>query len=192
MTERSNDLTDQKHLALPVMRPWRVRLVSAVVLFVIVGHLHEILRQAEHWPFSNYPMWATVTRSWDVTQSLPVGVSGEGPTAEVPLTDPAYFAPMPIYHQRLALDRAARRHKDAVLRDYLSHYERRRTAKLHAGPELRGIRIYQLAWTMDRNASNAKTPGEKRLLYEYPPPAAVPMTTSSSRLSEPGSPRGSR
>lgn len=193
VTGRSNNPPDEGHVAPSAMRPWRVRVVSAVVLLVIVGHLHEVARQSEHWPFSNYPMWATVTREWDVTQAMPVGVSADDSTGEIVLTDPAYFAPMPIFHQRLALDRAARRQKDAVLRDYLSHYERRRRAGLHAGPELRGIRVYQLAWTMDRHASNAETPGQKRLLYEYPPPAAAPSATaSSSPATAPADPRGAR
>jgi len=31
-----------------------ILLVGAIVL----GHLYDIARQQEHWPFSNYPMWA--------------------------------------------------------------------------------------------------------------------------------------
>ena len=100
-----------------------------------------------------------------------MGVTAANPSVEVKLTDPAYFAPMPIYYQRLNLERAARRKRDDMLRDYLARYERRREAGEHGGPPLRGIRVYENGWLMDRSASNVQSPERRTLLYEYQAPA---------------------
>jgi hypothetical protein len=152
------------------MKRWRLWLVNGVIAVLVVGHLWEIGRQSEHWPFSNYPMWARVTREWRLRHVVPLGVTAEEPFEEVKLTDPAYFAPMPMYYQRLNLERAARRKRDDMLRDYLAHYEQRRREGLHDGPPLRSIRLYEHAWTMERDASDVAKPEKTTLLYEYPPP----------------------
>ena len=155
------------------MRRWRVWLVNGVVVVLVLAHAMEIARQTEHWPFSNYPMWARVSREWHETQVVPVGVTDSVPPAEVPLTDPAYFAPMPLYYQRLNFRGVYRKpgQRDKLLRDYLDRYERRRTQHLHNGPPLRAVRLYELYWTMDRGAGNVGAPERRTLVYEYPPPA---------------------
>src|SRR5215208_251314 len=38
--------------------PRRRLLVYAVIAVILLGHAYDIIRQQEHWPFSNYPMWA--------------------------------------------------------------------------------------------------------------------------------------
>ena len=146
-------------------------MVNGIVAVLVLGHLMEIARQTEHWPFSNYPMWARVSKGWAETQVVPMGVLADDPAVEIPLTDPAYFAPMPVYYQRLNFRAVARKPgvRDALLRDYLDRYEQRRTALEHAGPALRGIRLYELYWTMDRGASNVGSPERRTLVYEYPP-----------------------
>jgi hypothetical protein len=155
------------------MKPWRVWLVNGLVAALVLGHLMEVARQTEHWPFSNYPMWARVSKEWTETQVVPVGVLADNPSEEVPLNDPAYFAPMPVYYQRLNFRSAARKPglRDRMLGDYLNRYERRRQSDEHDGPPLRAIRLYELYWTMDRGATNAATPERRTLIYEYPPAA---------------------
>jgi hypothetical protein len=98
-----------------------------------------------------------------------MGVLADDASVEIRLTDPAYFAPMPIYYQRLNFRSVARKPgvRDALLRDYLDRYERRRTADQHGGPALQGIRLYELYWTMDRSASNVGAPERRTLVYEY-------------------------
>src|SRR5256885_11682694 len=110
------------------MERWRVRLVNAIVAVLVLGHLMEIARKTEHWPFSNYPMWARVSKEWHETQVVPVGVAADDPAEEVSLTDPAYFAPMPVYYQRLDFRNVAQKPgvRERLLRDYLDRYERRR------------------------------------------------------------------
>ena len=155
------------------MPRWRLWMVNGIIAFLVLAHLMEIARQKEHWPFSNYPMWARVSREWHETQVVPMGVTDDQPAEEVPLTDPAYFAPMPVYYQRLNFRSVAKKAdvRDRMLRDYLDRYERRRAAGKHAGPPLRGIRLYELYWMMDREASNVRTPERRTLVYEYPPAA---------------------
>ena len=91
----------------------------------------------------------------------------------MPLTDPAYFAPRPVYYKRLDFRSVANKAamRDRFLRDYLDRYERRRAARQHGGPALGGIRLYELHWTMDRGASNVDAPDRRTLIYEYPPRA---------------------
>lgn len=155
------------------MKPRRVWLVYGVIAVLVLPHLHEIARQQEHWPFSNYPMWATATRDWHVANVVPLGVTDENPPQEEKLTDPQYLAPLPLYYQRLTFQKAARRERmrEAVARDYLAEYERRRTDGKHFGPPLKAIRLYEWYWTMQPDAANAKAPDRRTLLYEYPPPA---------------------
>ena len=155
------------------MRRWRFWLVNSIVAVLVLAHFMEIVRQTEHWPFSNYPMWARVSKEWHETQIVPMGVTDDDPPEEVKLTDPAYFAPMPVYYQRLNFRSVAKKPnvRDRVVRDYLERYERRRAAGLHRGPPLKGVRLYELYWMMDRSASNVATPERRTLVYEYPPAA---------------------
>ena len=158
------------------MNPRRVWLVYAVVGVIVLGHLHEIVRQQEHWPFTNYPMWATVTRDWHIREVMPFGVTDETGSREFDLREPKYFAPMPAIYQRLNFQRAAGRAnvRDRMLGDYLRRYEDLRRAGRHDGPPLKGLRLYEWVWTMDRYAGNAATPDRKSLLYEFPPAATRP------------------
>jgi hypothetical protein len=158
------------------MNPWRVGLVYAVVGVIVLGHLYEIVRQQEHWPFTNYPMWARVTRDWHVREIMPFGLTDEPTPREIDLRDPKYFAPMPAIYQRLNFQRAASRAniRDRMLADYLKRYEQLLAAGKHDGPPLKGIRLYEWYWTMDLRAGNANAPDRKTLLYEYLAPPAQP------------------
>ena len=153
-----------------------MRLVYAVVGVIVLGHLHEIVRQQEHWPFTNYPIWARVTRDCHVREVMPFGVTVEPAPREFDLRDPKYFAPMPAIYQRLNFQRAAGRPglRDPMLADYLRRYEQLRLAGRHDGPKLKGIRLYEWLWTMNADASNARSPDRQTLLYEFPAPQTRP------------------
>jgi hypothetical protein len=151
------------------MKPWRVRLVYGVVGAVVLGHLYDIARQQEHWPFSNYPMWARPAKDWHIRNVVPVGLTVAQSPGEVELTDPAYFAPLPPHYQRIAVMRVARREskRDAMLRDYLDYYEKRRATGKHNGPRLQGVRLYEYHWDLHRDARNTEKPDHWTLIYEY-------------------------
>jgi hypothetical protein len=126
-------------------------------------------------------MWARVTRDWNVAEIVPVGVSDEPTPREVDLRDPAYFAPMPLHYQRLNFRRAAGRAsvRDRMIDDYLRRYEFLRSHGGHGGPPLKGLRLYEWSWTMNRTASNAQTPDRKTLLYEHVAPGHPPQTRAA-------------
>jgi len=50
------------------------------------------------------------------------------------------------------------------LRDCLNRYEARRRAGDHAGPPLAAVRLYEMYWTLDADASNVATPDARRLI----------------------------
>lgn len=168
----------------------RLLVIHAVLAVIVVGHLYDIARQQEHWPFSNYPMWARLSKDWHVKAVVPVGLTDDSPPREVRLMkDEAYFAPMPLQYQRLTFQGVARSPKragarDKVLGDYLGHYERRREAGLHGGPPLAGLRLYEHTWDMDTRASNAGTPDRTTLMYEYPPATRKSPDTATAPATE--------
>jgi hypothetical protein len=168
------------------MKPWRVWLVYGVVGVIVLGHLYEIVRQEEHWPFSNYEMWARPSKEWHIRNVVPVGLTAEALSEEVELTDPAYFEPLPPHYQKIAISRVARREaqRETMLRDYLDYYETRRQAGMHFGPPLRGVRLYEYHWKLEPDAHNAGPPDSRTLLYEYVPgttPHTAPTTAGAVR-----------
>lgn len=168
----------------------RLYLVHAVIGVLLLGHGYDIARQQEHWPFTNYPMWARLSKEWHVRGVAPVGLADDAPPQEVDLMNEAYFAPMPLQYQRLKFQAVARgrrvAERDKVLGDYLHHYEKRRAAGLHDGPPLVGVRLYERYWDMNKYASNAAAPDRTTLLYEYRPKAGAtsPTTTGSARRAQ--------
>jgi hypothetical protein len=149
--------------------PGRRTKVYALLAVLVAGHAHEIARQQEHWPFSNYPMWARLSSDWYVKDVAAVGVTAQDPPREVRLTDPRYTEPLSLYYLRFGvLRRAANRPqiRESILRDYLEYYERRRISGGHDGPALRGVRLYEHFWTMNASAANARTPDRSTLICE--------------------------
>ena len=155
----------------------RLILVHAVVAIIVLGHLYDIARQQEHWPFSNYPMWARLSKDWHVTAIVPVGLTGQPDQPEVELSDPAYFAPLPLHFQRETF-RTFKRNtplRERQLADYLKRYEQLRRDGRHDGPPLVGLRVYERYWTLDKQAGNTARPDRTTLVYEY---RAGPTTTN--------------
>jgi hypothetical protein len=164
------------------MPTWRKTLVYAVLAVIVLGHLHEIVLQYEHWPFSNYPMWSRPIDSWDLYHQRMVGVTKGPDSHEVPLLKP-YFDPLPGRFLELHLAGIIRDGRKGDLKpaqqltaDYLKRYEQRRLNKQHDGPELSGLRIYEDYWLMNNDASNKPTPGHVTLLFDTDhPDQAIPQ-----------------
>jgi hypothetical protein len=164
--------------------PGRRAMVYCVIAAILVPHLYDIARQQEHWPYSNYPMWARLSKDWHVMAVAPVGLTEDPARPEVELSDPAYFAPVPLHFQRLTfgpLKKSSAR-RDKVLGDYLRRYEDLRRAGKHDGPPLVGIRLYERYWDMDKRASNAATPDRTTLVYEYRSGSAPTSAPAASTL----------
>jgi hypothetical protein len=147
----------------------RLRVVELALAVLIGGSLVDIVVDVdvEHWPFSPYPMYATVARPGPLTVTRLMGVV-EGTGREIPLTSDADIRPFDRSRLAAALRRLAVRGDSArlnrALLDCLTRYERRRGAGDHHGPPLAAVRLYELTWTLDPRAANVDTPTGKRLI----------------------------
>jgi hypothetical protein len=125
------------------MAPRRLWIVYALLAVLIGGHLYDAVRGQEHWPFSNYPMFARVSLSELTTYQL-IGLSGDREIAidnhAIPALPPYKFqAQLRQYDTGSKADPQKLR---SMLGDYLAAYETRRARHLHDGPPLDGIRLY--------------------------------------------------
>ena len=133
----------------------RLAVVYGVVAVLIGGHAFDILRDREHWPFSNYPMFAElggyVMNSYRFT-ALTVDPA-TGSTREVDF-DPDWVPSLPQYRfgtvMREYLDspRADPVKLRHLLGDYLDTYDACRRAGLSRGPAISALRVYRVEVVM--------------------------------------------
>jgi hypothetical protein len=153
------------------VRTW---LAHAVIAVVVGGGLVAIVTDTERWPFSPYAMYSWI-RPASYTMPVLFGVPADAAEREFPLYDTAFVHPFDTSRLRDAFARRLRRPEPApalreALADCLTRYERRRRARLHHGPALRGLRLYQLTWALLPRARNLARPEGKELLLEVPAP----------------------
>jgi len=147
----------------------RLAFIHLLIAGVVGGSLYDIVTRQEHWPFSNYPMFARVHHSRVLTWYRLFGVTADD--REVPLVEPAYL--WPLDQSRLAIglrtvyqeEGNGPRLHDAVA-DALRRYERRREEGRHKGPELRGMRLYSVDWDVVPYATNLDHPSSRTLLVD--------------------------
>lgn len=150
----------------------RLILVHAVIAALIGGSAYDIITDREHWPFSQYPMFASVWRERSFTLLRLYGVRADG--REFPLIDHRYVSPFEQSRLPKALRQIARRGdaKEALqraVRDCFERYDRLRADERHEGPALRAMRLYEVRWTLEPNASNVDHPDSLKLISEYSP-----------------------
>jgi hypothetical protein len=156
----------------PLQKPARPRvlLVYGVITLITIGSLFDIVTGREHWPFSPYPMYATVTRERSLTVLRLYGVTKEAPAREMPLVALRYIQPFTSARLEGALRtikaRRGRQPLKAALSDCLRRYEKLRRAGRHEGPPLQGIRLYRVYWKLDPWARNVDCPNRKELILE--------------------------
>ena len=147
----------------------RLVIANVLILFVIAGSAYDILTRQEHWPFSNYPMFSSVHRRPVLTWLRLFGVTGDN--REVALL--SYNDLWPLDQSRLPL--GLRRIADApdsgprlqrALTDVMLRYNERRAKGEIAGPELRGVRLYRLGWSLEPFGANLNAPSSRELLAE--------------------------
>jgi hypothetical protein len=83
-------------------RRWIVNLFLGVL---VAGSLYDIVRDQEHWPFSQYPMFSGVWRDTSFSWYRLVGVEPDG--KELILDDRRYIQPFDQSRMHLALVRLA-------------------------------------------------------------------------------------
>jgi len=147
----------------------RRRLVNVFLSFLIAGSLYDIVRDQEHWPFSQYPMFSGIWTATSFDWYRLVGVRDDG--RELILDSLEFIRPFDQSRLNFAFSRlddgpdAARRVKAAVM-NCLARYERLRRQGRNDGPPLRAMRLYLFGWTLDPEARNVDTPERRRLIAE--------------------------
>ncbi|MDB5172747.1 MAG: hypothetical protein JWN51_1520 [Phycisphaerales bacterium] len=162
--------SDSTHPVEPMSRR-RMIVATCAVVVIIVGHALSIATQHPHWPFHAYTMYSGLSEDPHYDRLKVVGVTAEG--REVPFTNQAAIAPIPLYHLRMALMWAECRKEQrdetlsALCRDALDRYEARRRASQHSGTPLVSLRLYQMHWdSLDPHARDAATPTSVTLRFD--------------------------
>lgn len=155
----------------------RLLFINGVIIFLIVNSLLDIAIGKQHWPFSNYPMFARAEagtlNDYTFSQLKLYGVTQGVRPREIPLRG-RYIQPFDEGRLRAAFDRMnsktdpeeRQRLLNGALRDFLRRYERLRQAGRLDGPPLQGIRLYELHWRLDPRAANRERPDYRELVAE--------------------------
>ena len=144
--------------------------VYGLGVVIFGGALSDLIRDTEHWPFSQYPMFSKVKVSKTYSTLRLYGVVERSPLIEIPLDRNVYLEPFDNSRLAAALEHALEdKRVDDGLTDCLTRYEALRRAGVHHGPALVAIRLYSLTWILDPVAGNVERPDGKQLLAEVPP-----------------------
>jgi glucosyl-dolichyl phosphate glucuronosyltransferase len=159
----------RRHAASVHLSPARVLFVDLLLALLIGGSFYDIYTGREHWPVSPYPMFSIVEREPSLRCLRIVGVSAGAGGQEIILLDSDLIAPFDQCRLTSALsrtysDEARRPRIHEQLRDCLDRYEQRRRAGLHDGAPLDGVRLYEMRWTLQPDASNVSTPDSRQLI----------------------------
>lgn len=149
----------------------RYAMAHLVVAAVVLGSAYDIATGTEHWPFSPYPMFSAVERSYTLDSLIVMGVAADATRTEVPLRDRSLIDPFDQCRLITAFQRVRGGTDDGarlrmMLGDSLRRYEQRRQAGAHDGPALGAIRLYAAHWTLDAHARNVDTPDTRVLIGE--------------------------
>jgi hypothetical protein len=143
--------------------------LSLLFAALIGGSLYDIVRDEEHWPFSQYPMFRGVWRSPTFKWLRVFGVTADG--QELPLQEDRYIQPFDQSRLASAFRRILQKSDgtsrvDEALSELLVRYDQLAAEGAHYGPRLAGLRLYELEWTIDAAAANVARPDRRRLLGE--------------------------
>ena len=147
--------------------------LNTVFAVLILGSAYDIVTDQEHWPFSQYPMFSVSWHSHAFTWLRLFGVTADG--REFPLASNKYIAPFDESRLPKALRRMMERPDGAdrvrtAVADCLARYDTLREDRLHDGPPLVAMRLYEVEWTIDPAAANVDTPDRRRLITEVNQP----------------------
>lgn len=148
----------------------RMFVIHVLIAGVIAGSLYDIATRQEHWPFSDYPMFAAIHRQPVLQNWYRVfGVTYDN--REVAILKYSELWPLdqsrlPLGLRRLYQQPGGPARVRVALEDILRRYELRRVRGLHDGPPLRGLRLYSVSWDLEPYAANLDRPTSKQLLAE--------------------------
>lgn len=152
-------------------RVTRPRLIAAnlLIAFLLAASAYDVIRDEEHWPFSQYPMFSRVTEKRELTWLRLYVVTPDG--REFPLLTHRQVFPFDQSRLSKALGSVRTRPDgDAEIRTALANcldrYERLRKQGRHDGPQAAGMRLYEVKWTLHPEAANVDAPDSRKLLSE--------------------------
>jgi hypothetical protein len=140
---------------------------------LILGSAYDIGTDQEHWPFSQYPMFSGEWRSPTFTWLRLFGVTADG--REMALAQNRFIVPFDLSRLPKALGRILDGRDGstrvvAAVRDLLARYEQLRVEHRHDGPPLAAMRLYEVEWRIDPDASNVDRPERRTLIAEVTKP----------------------
>ena len=147
----------------------RLVLVHVLIALVLGGSAYDILTRQEHWPWSNYPMFAQVHRAPVLNWYRLYGVDDQN--REIPLLNPAYLWPLDQSRLSIGLKAIAQQNGSAprlrnAVANALDRYDQRRRTGAHDGPRLYGMRLYFVQWNVVPYAANFDDPSSRTLVAE--------------------------
>lgn len=150
----------------------RRAVISILLLGFLAGSAYDIVADQEHWPFSQYPMFSGVWQSPTFSWLRVYGVARDG--REFALDANRYVSPFDQSRLPKALRRMLEQRDGSVrirraLGDLAIRYETLRREGRHDGPPLARLRLYDVEWTIDRQAANVDRPDRRRLVAEVTP-----------------------
>ena len=153
----------------------RLFLIHAALIVLIVGHLYDIMQDREHWPFSQYQMFAFLQTERSLMRTELYGVMQEDSHQEFPLRQVSSdfgggretSSLQDISRSQEIKPEERQQMLDGALLDALSKYEYGRLAGRHDGPPLQGIRLYEATWQLDDPAKSiVDPPDQQKLIHE--------------------------
>ena len=148
------------------MRRTFVNLILAAFIAITA---YDIVTDQEHWPFSQYPMFAEAWTSSSFSWLRVFGVTEDG--REFPLDANRYIAPfdqsrLPKALRRMREQPDGKARIETALRDVMARYEVLRRDDVHEGPPIVAMRLYELEWRIDPEAANVDRPERKTFIAE--------------------------
>ncbi len=150
------------------MRRMGIFAAYLVIAIIVGGSLFDMLRDTEHWPWSNFPMYSAPEEQTASFQDYRLYGVLQNDHSEISLaTDSRYTQPFDPSRLAEALAGLAGdpRINEGLL-DCLVRYENLRKAGAHDGPPLSGIRMYKVRFTLDPWGRNTEQPDQKLLISE--------------------------
>ena len=147
----------------------RKAFINLILAAFIAISGYDIATDQEHWPFSQYPMFAEAWTSSSFSWLRVFGVTQDG--REFPLDANRYISPF----DQSRLPKALRRMREypdgqarleTALRDVMARYEVLRLREDHDGPPVVAMRLYELEWKIDPAAANVDRPERKTFIAE--------------------------
>lgn len=162
----------------PLVTKARFLLLNAVIVLLFLGHFFDLAFDKEHWPFSQYPMYAQVNREYSYKALRLYGVVQGEPHSEILLHSSDYTEPFGRYRLEAAFWRIAskpdpekrQQSLNEALLDFLLRYEKQRLDEQHDGPPLQSARLYEQEWQLDARAANVYQPNHRELIAEVEQP----------------------